>query len=195
MVAHPNYDAYWKARNIRPHTRKLTSAVLTVGDFYDTEDLFGPWATYAAAERQSPGTGNTLVIGPWSHGGWGRGDGNTLGTLRWNTKTGTFSRDSVEFPSFPHWLKGAPASTTGIAMMPGRRGSTSGSFPPHGSSGGLPRTSARGRARLIAPASRPRLPSARRSRHRGRRRPARSSDPIGDSRRVDHSRHQRVPSG
>jgi len=117
VVAHPNYDAYWKARDIRPHIRKMAPAVLTVGGFYDTEDLFGPWATYAAAERQSPGTDNKLVIGPWSHGGWGRGDGTALGTLRWNTKTGPFYRDSVEFPFFMHWLKGAPAPKLPEALV------------------------------------------------------------------------------
>jgi putative CocE/NonD family hydrolase len=117
LLAHPNYDAYWKARDIRPHLKKMAPAVLTVGGFYDTEDLAGPWMTYAAAERLSPGTDNRLVIGPWSHGGWGRGDGTSLGTLRWTAKTGPFFRDSVEFPFFMHWLKGAPAPALPEALV------------------------------------------------------------------------------
>jgi putative CocE/NonD family hydrolase len=108
VLAHPNYDAYWKARDLRPHIRRMAPAMLTVGGFYDTEDLAGPWMTYGAAERQSPSTDNRLVVGPWSHGGWGRGDGTSLGTLRWTSKTGPFYRDSVEFPFFMHHLKGAP---------------------------------------------------------------------------------------
>jgi uncharacterized protein len=108
VLAHPNYDAYWKARDLRPHLKNIRPAVLTVGGFYDTEDLAGPWLTYRAIERQSPGADNRIVVGPWSHGGWGRGDGTSLGTLRWGAKTGPFYRDSVEFPFFMHHLKGAP---------------------------------------------------------------------------------------
>ncbi len=108
VVAHPNYDAFWKSRDLRPHLRHMKPAMLTVGGFYDTEDLFGPWATYHAVEDQSPGADNRIVVGPWSHGGWGRGDGTSLGTLRWNTRTGPFFRDSVEFPFFMHYLKDAP---------------------------------------------------------------------------------------
>ncbi|MBC7788311.1 MAG: CocE/NonD family hydrolase, partial [Anaerolineae bacterium] len=107
ILEHPNYDDHWKARDIRPHLKNMKPAILTVGGFYDTEDLFGPFATYSTIERQNPGANNKLVIGPWSHGGWNRGDGNILGNLRWTTKTGPFYRDSVEFPFFMQHLKGA----------------------------------------------------------------------------------------
>jgi hypothetical protein len=63
---------------------------------------------YENIAKRSPGTENTLVVGPWSHGGWSRGDGNVLGSLRWNYKTGPFFRDSVEYPFFAHHLAGAP---------------------------------------------------------------------------------------
>jgi hypothetical protein len=109
VMQHPDYDAFWQARNIRPHLRNMAPAMLEVGGFYDTEDLFGPWGTFRAIERlRTSAEGNHIVIGPWSHGGWARGDGNALGSLRWNTKTGPFFRDSVEFPFFMHHLKGAP---------------------------------------------------------------------------------------
>lgn len=108
IMAHPAYDAYWKARNVRPHLTDVKAAVLTVGGFYDTEDIDGPWWVYGAIARQSPSTKNTLVVGPWSHGGWSRGDGTSLGTLRWNYRTGPFYRDSVEYPFFAHYLAGAP---------------------------------------------------------------------------------------
>ena len=117
VLAHPNYDEYWKARDIRPHIRKMAPAVLVVGGFYDTEDLFGPWAVYDAAQRQSPASDTKLVIGPWSHGGWGRGDGTTLGTLHWNSMTGPFFRDSVEFPFFMHALKDAPGPDLPEALV------------------------------------------------------------------------------
>ncbi len=108
ILAHPAYDDYWKSRNVRPHLTDVKAAVLTVGGFYDTEDLHGPWWVHDAIARQSPGTRNTLVEGPWSHGGWSRGDGTSLGTLRWRYPTGPFYRDSVEYPFFAHHLAGAP---------------------------------------------------------------------------------------
>ena len=108
LVAHPTYDYYWKARNVRPHLTNVKAAVLTVGGFYDTEDLHGPWWVYDAIARQSPATRNTLVVGPWSHGGWSRGDGTTLGSLRWRYQTGPYFRDTVEYRFFAHHLAGAP---------------------------------------------------------------------------------------
>jgi putative CocE/NonD family hydrolase len=117
VLAHPNYDQYWQKRDIRPHIRKMAPAVLVVGGFYDTEDLFGPWAVYDAAQRQSPNSDTKIVIGPWSHGGWGRGDGTSLGSLRWNSKTGPFFRDSVEFPFFMHALKDAPGPDLPEALV------------------------------------------------------------------------------
>ena len=108
ILRHPAYDAFWKARNVRPHLHDVKAAVLTVGGFYDTEDLHGPWWVFGSIAAQSAGTDNRIVVGPWSHGGWSRGDGTTLGNLQWQYKTGPFFRDSVEYPFFAHHLKGAP---------------------------------------------------------------------------------------
>ena len=107
ILKHPSYDAYWQARNVRPHLHDVKAAVLTVGGFYDTEDLHGPWWVYGSIAKQSPSTTNTLIVGPWSHGGWSRGDGNVLGNLRWGYKTGPFFRDSVEYVFFSQHLYGA----------------------------------------------------------------------------------------
>jgi putative CocE/NonD family hydrolase len=106
IFAHPNYDEFWKIRDIRPHLRNIKPAVMFVGGFYDAQDILGPFSGYAAIVKQSPGTDVRLVEGPWSHGGWSRGDGNVLGTLRWDTKAGPFYRDSVEFAFFNHYLNG-----------------------------------------------------------------------------------------
>ena len=108
ILEHPTYDAFWQARDVRRHLRDVKAAVLTVGGYYDTEDLHGPWWVYGSIAKLSPSTDNTLIVGPWSHGGWSRGDGTVLGNLRWNYKTGPFYRDSVEYPWFAHHLKGAP---------------------------------------------------------------------------------------
>jgi putative CocE/NonD family hydrolase len=106
FLAHPTYDAFWQARNIRPHLKNIRCAVMTVGGWYDAEDLFGPLETYRWTERQNPGITNVLVMGPWAHGGWGRGDGDKLGDIDFHAKTAEFYREKIELPFFRHFLKG-----------------------------------------------------------------------------------------
>jgi putative CocE/NonD family hydrolase len=106
FLTHPTYDAYWQARNIRPHLKNVRCAVMTVGGWYDAEDLFGPLEIYRATERMNPGIANMLVMGPWAHGGWGRGDGDKLGDINFRAKTSEFYRDKIELPFFRHFLKG-----------------------------------------------------------------------------------------
>jgi putative CocE/NonD family hydrolase len=105
MVKHPNYDEFWQARNLRPHLKDIRPAVMTVGGWFDAEDLFGALNTYQSVEKQSPKvTHNILVMGPWHHGGW-TGDGDHLGQVRFGAKTGEFFREHIEFPFFKYYLK------------------------------------------------------------------------------------------
>lgn len=84
--AHPDYDEFWKARDPRPHLKNVTPAVMTVGGWFDAEDLFGALHTYKAIESQNPqSTDNYLVMGPWSHGQWAFGEGKNLGNIYWGT--------------------------------------------------------------------------------------------------------------
>jgi putative CocE/NonD family hydrolase len=106
FLTHPTYDAFWQARNIRPHLKNVRCAVMTVGGWYDAEDLFGPLEIYRATERMNPGITNVLVMGPWAHGGWGRGDGDKLGDINFRAKTSEFYREKIELPFFRHFLKG-----------------------------------------------------------------------------------------
>jgi putative CocE/NonD family hydrolase len=108
VMHHPSYDEYWQARDISRHVKKVP-AMLEVGGYYDAEDLAGPWRTFRGIEKLSPGADNHIAIGPWSHGGWSRGEGNALGGLRWQTSTGPWFRDSVELPFFMHYLADGPA--------------------------------------------------------------------------------------
>ncbi|HEY0095123.1 MAG TPA: CocE/NonD family hydrolase, partial [Archangium sp.] len=105
IVAHPNYDAFWQSRNLLPHLKNIKAAVMTVGGWYDTEDLYGPLRTYAAIEKQNPGISNTLVMGPWPHGGWTRSDGSSLGDAEFGFQTSN-SYQEVELAFFKHHLKG-----------------------------------------------------------------------------------------
>ncbi len=108
MMAHETYDAFWQARNLRPHLKNIKPAVMTVGGWFDAEDLFGALETYKNVERQSPGASNMLVMGPWVHGGWSRGDGDALGAVKFGAKTGPFYREQIELPFFAHYLKDKP---------------------------------------------------------------------------------------
>jgi len=105
MMEHPNYDAFWQARNLRPHLKNIKPAVMTVGGWFDAEDLFGALNVYQAVEKSSPGTCNILVMGPWFHGGWLRSDGDALGNARFGSKTGAFYREKIFAPFFDHYLK------------------------------------------------------------------------------------------
>lgn len=105
MMAHPNYDDFWKARNILPKLKNIKCATMTVGGWYDNEDLYGALRTYQHIEKQNPGIFNVLVIGPWDHGGWSRADGDWLGTAYFTEKTGKYYRENLELPFFNHFLK------------------------------------------------------------------------------------------
>lgn len=106
VMSHPNYDEFWKKRNLRPHLKKIKPAVMTVGGWFDAENLFGALETYRSVENQSPGATNILVMGPWVHGGWAKGEGSVLGHIPFNSKTAEFYREQIELPFFDYHLKG-----------------------------------------------------------------------------------------
>lgn len=106
-MAHGSYDEFWQARNLRPHLKNIKPAVLTVGGWFDAENLFGALETYKNVEKHSPDNpANTIVMGPWVHGGWAGGDGDKLGDVKFNAKTAHYYREQIEFPFFEFHLKG-----------------------------------------------------------------------------------------
>ena len=108
QVGHDTYDDYWKARNLAPHMKNIHCAVLTVGGWFDAEDLQGPFTTFHSIDKNNPGIFNALVVGPWVHGGWARLDGEHLGRVEFASKTGEFYRKNIVFPFFEQYLKGGP---------------------------------------------------------------------------------------
>jgi putative CocE/NonD family hydrolase len=112
VMRHGTYDGFWKARNLRQHIKNIRPAVMTVGGWFDAENLFGALETFKRVQATSPDTPNTLVMGPWVHGGWGggRGDGAALGHVPFNAKTADFYREHIELPFFEFHLKGKGAS-------------------------------------------------------------------------------------
>ncbi len=106
LMAHPNYDDWWKARNARNFVTNIKPAMLVVGGLFDAEDCFGAWNLYKAIEAKNPQTDNRLVMGPWFHGGWGgRGDGTFLGNVRFGSKTAEYYQKNIEIPFFNFYLK------------------------------------------------------------------------------------------
>jgi uncharacterized protein len=105
IMQHGNFDDFWKARNLRPHLKNIKPAVMTVGGWFDAENLFGALETYKNVEANSPGATNILVMGPWRHGGWARAQGATLGPITFSSKTSEFYREHIEFPFFQYYLK------------------------------------------------------------------------------------------
>jgi uncharacterized protein len=106
QVHHDTYDAYWKARNLAPHMKNIHCAVLTVGGWFDAEDLYGPFATFHSVDEKNPGIFNALVVGPWVHGGWARYEGKHLGRVEFASDTGEYYRKNIVFPFFEQNLKG-----------------------------------------------------------------------------------------
>jgi hypothetical protein len=47
-----------------------------------------------------------LVMGPWNHGGFARGNGDRLGNVTFGSNTGQYYREKIEFPFFLYFLKG-----------------------------------------------------------------------------------------
>jgi len=106
LITHDQWSEYWAARDILPLLKNTRPATLVVGSWFDTENLFGALNSYKANERQSPNAENRLVMGPWSHGQWGRGPADSLGPISWEAATGEFYTDSIEGPFFDYYLKG-----------------------------------------------------------------------------------------
>jgi putative CocE/NonD family hydrolase len=106
VLKHPDYDDFWQSRALTPHMKNVKPAVLMVGGWYDAEDLSGPLKLFRAIEKNGATVPETLVMGPFPHGGWSRGKGDTLGNLNFGSDTGDFYRKEIEFPFFMLHLKG-----------------------------------------------------------------------------------------
>ncbi len=105
LMGHGTYDQYWRDRALPPHMRNVHCAVLTVGGLFDAEDMWGAMNLYQYIERQNKGISNTLVLGPWFHGGWARDTGRVQGDIDFGSNVSTYYRDSIEFPFFEKYLR------------------------------------------------------------------------------------------
>jgi putative CocE/NonD family hydrolase len=107
IIEHPNYDEFWQKRNLLPHLKDVKHAVLTVGGWFDAEDLYGPLNIYKTIEANSRKANNTIVMGPWAHGGWARERGKTTHNhVYFGDSISTFFQREIERAFFTYYLKG-----------------------------------------------------------------------------------------
>ena len=106
VVAHPNYDEFWKSRSNLPYFTNVRPAVLLVGGWYDSEDLYGPLHIYESIEQKNIKNDTHLIMGPWSHGGWSRSNGSTFGDFSLGENTSETYNQKYLTPFFNYYLKG-----------------------------------------------------------------------------------------
>src|ERR1700733_1770864 len=106
QLMHTTYDDYWKKRDLSRHMKNVKAAVMVVGGWFDAEDLSGPFKPFHPIDASNAGAVNSLVVGPWTHGGWARSDGDRLGDVSFGSKTGVFFLSQIQFPFFEYYLKG-----------------------------------------------------------------------------------------
>ena len=104
VMSHPNYDAYWKAHTLPPRLKNVPIPTLTVGGWYDAEDLYGTLETFRATFRNNPASPHALVIGPWSHGAW-NGIGESVGDIRFGANLAADYRRNIELPFLKQYLE------------------------------------------------------------------------------------------
>lgn len=115
IMEHPDYDEFWQKRNIVQHLKDIRPAVMTVGGWFDAEDLYGPLMTYGNIEKWNDDTYNTIVMGPWSHGDWSRRNGRqSVSNVFFGEGINEFYQAEVEAQFFKHWLKGPADGETGL---------------------------------------------------------------------------------
>src|SRR6266852_5188575 len=105
FAVHPNYDEFWKRRAVAYGLKEPTVPNLNVAGWWDQEDFYGPMATYERLEKLDKKNLNFIVAGPWNHGGWGHGPGNSLGEIPFGSDTSVYFRRNIEAPWFAFWLK------------------------------------------------------------------------------------------
>jgi putative CocE/NonD family hydrolase len=105
FVAHPDYDDFWKKQTMIPHLTGVKVPTLNVAGWWDQEDFYGPVAIYDALEKHDTQGINYLVVGPWRHGGWSGGTGDSLGAIPFGSHTAEYFRDQIQAPFFAYYLK------------------------------------------------------------------------------------------
>jgi putative CocE/NonD family hydrolase len=113
FLTQPAYTKFWKDMAVEDHLGKVEVPTLEVGGWWDQEDMWGTQAEYMALHEHDTEHKVFMVLGPWNHGGWSRGPGDSLGgefgkVEFGGVKTGEDYRSKFETPFFEYYLKGKP---------------------------------------------------------------------------------------
>ena len=109
FLDHPAYDSVWSSRGVEHSLKAVSVPTLTVGGYYDQEDMFGPQIEYATLEPHDSRHENFLVLGPWRHGSW-VATTRHLGNINYGEPIGREFRAQIEAKFFAHYLKDDPGS-------------------------------------------------------------------------------------
>ena len=107
FLDHPAYDEVWSSRGVELSLDAITVPTLTVGGYFDQEDMYGPQIEYSNLAPYDKSHQSFLVLGPWSHGSWAL-SARHLGNLEFNAATGNEFRAQIEAKFFAHYLKDEP---------------------------------------------------------------------------------------
>lgn len=107
FLEHPAYDSVWSTRGVQHSLKTVAVPTLTVGGYYDQEDMFGPQVEYAALEPNDDKHENFMVLGPWRHGSWASSSRH-LGNVKYGESIGDEYRAQIEAKFFGHYLKDEP---------------------------------------------------------------------------------------
>ncbi len=105
FMNHPNYDEYWQRQSVPQYLKSVTVPTLNVAGWWDAEDFYGPMKIYETLEQKDSNNMNYLVVGPWRHGGWARGDGDKLFDIDFGSPTSKYYRENIQAPWFAFLLK------------------------------------------------------------------------------------------
>lgn len=104
FLEHPAYDAVWSSRGVEHDLNTVAVPTLSVGGYYDQEDMYGPQEEYTKLEPHDTHHENFLVLGPWRHGYWSSSARN-LGNVDYGEPIGKEFRAQIEAMFFGHYLK------------------------------------------------------------------------------------------
>jgi len=107
IVAHPDYDQFWKQEAWVRQLHATTVPLLNVAGFWDQEDPWGPWQIFRHADESDPKHENFMVAGPWFHGQWRTPKGDSIGQVTFGGhETAREFRETIEAPFFRYYLHG-----------------------------------------------------------------------------------------
>jgi putative CocE/NonD family hydrolase len=116
MVAHPDYDDYWKREAWVRQLHASTVPNLNVAGFWDQEDPWGPWQIFHRAAEHDPDHTDFIVAGPWYHGEWRAPRGDSIGVVTFGGhETAREYRETIEAPFFRWYLHGRGAKPSWVA--------------------------------------------------------------------------------